>query len=75
MNIHILTIPEDQQRPEVNGADWFWDTNGDLQVRVSPMSDWRYETLLQVHEVIEALLCKFDGVSQKRVDEFDLGLR
>ena len=71
MEIHIKTIPEREQRPEVNGADWFWDEKGDLQVRVSPMSDWRYEILLALHEASEAILCKYDGVSQKSVDEFD----
>lgn len=72
MSINIQVIPESQQRPEVNGADWFWDEKGDLQVRVSPMSDWRYEVALAFHEAFEACLCKNDGVTQKSVDEFDM---
>jgi hypothetical protein len=71
MNIHILVIPESEQRPEVNGADWFWDTNGDLQVRVSPLSDWRREVLLGIHEAVEAVMCKHNGVAQASVDVFD----
>ncbi len=43
-----------------------------LQVRVSPQSDWRYEVLLAVHEMCEAILCKHNGVSQQAVDAFDL---
>lgn len=72
MNIVIKVIPESEQRPEVNGADWFYDGNGDLQVRVSPMSDWRKEALLGIHEAVEAVLCKHNGVSQASVDAFDL---
>lgn len=72
MNIHIKVIPESEQRACVNGADWYWDEEGDLQVRVSPLSDWRREVLLGFHEAIEAVLCKHNGVSQESVDAFDL---
>jgi len=71
MNISIKVIQPKEMRPNVDGADWFWDTNGDLHVRVCPMSDWRYETLLAIHEAVEAVMCKHNGVSQKQVDEFD----
>ena len=59
-------------RAEVNGADWYFDEKGDLQVRVSPMSDWRRETLLEIHECVEAIMCKYNGVTQQAVDAFDL---
>ncbi len=72
MNLHATVIPEVEQRREVNGADWFWDAAGDLQVRVSPLSDWRYEVLLQIHELVEAVLCSHDGVPQSAVDAFDI---
>jgi hypothetical protein len=71
MNINLQVIPPSQMRPEVDGADWFWDSNGDLQVRVCPMSDSRMEIALMLHEAFEALLCHHDGVTQKQVDEFD----
>lgn len=72
MNIHITVIPESEQRPEVNGCDWFWDDKGDLQVRVSPLSDWRREVLLGIHEAVEAIMCKHNGVTQQQVDAFDI---
>lgn len=72
MDIVIKVIPESEQRKEVNGADWFWDAEGNLQVRISPMTDWRYEVALAFHEAFEACLCKNNGVSQKSVDEFDM---
>lgn len=59
-------------RPEVNGADWYFDGLGNLQVRVSPMSDWRREVLLAIHETVEALMCRHNGVTQAAVDAFDL---
>jgi hypothetical protein len=71
MDIHIKVIPPAEMRPEVDGADWFWDDKGDLQVRVCPMSDWRYETLLAIHEAVEAVMCKHNGVTQQSVDVFD----
>ncbi len=43
-----------------------------LQVRVSPQSDERYEILLAIHETCEAILCKYNGVTQAAVDAFDL---
>jgi len=72
MNITIKVIPEQLQRKEVNGADWYFDKDGNLEVRVSHMSDWRYETLLAIHETVEAIMCKHNGISQLEVDAFDL---
>ncbi len=71
MNINIKIIPNKDQRPEVDGCDWFWDQDGNLEVRVSPMSDWRFEVLLGIHEAVEAVMCKHNGVTQKQVDDFD----
>lgn len=104
MNIDIRVIPEAEQRAEVNGCDWFWETTftcedchnpysvrdehpctklcpqcgkimiptQTLHVRVSPMSDERYELLLAIHETCEALLCKYNSVTQAQVDAFDV---
>ena len=71
MNINIQVIPNEQHRPGISGADWYFDQAGDLQVRISKMSDWRYETCLAVHEMVEAILCKYNGVTVAQVDEFD----
>lgn len=71
MDITIKIVPALEMRPEVDGVDWYWDEQGNLQVRVAPMSDWRRETLLAIHETVEAIMCKHNGVTQKSVDEFD----
>jgi hypothetical protein len=72
MNIIAKVIPESEQRKEVNGADWYFDESGDMQVRVSPMSDWRYEVALMLHEIFEAALCKDKGIPEPKVAEFDM---
>lgn len=86
MKILIKAIPHSEQRYPTVG-DWYttstrtkdFDQKGSipdprdtLQIRVSIMSDWRYEALVAVHELCEALLCARAGVTPKMVDEFDL---
>lgn len=44
-----------------------------LHIKVSEMSDWRYEALVGIHEAVEALLCKRSGITEAEVDAFDLG--
>lgn len=83
MKILIETIPHSEQRYPTVG-DWQWKTafkaklseNWDpseqvLHIKVSEMSDWRYEALVGLHEAIEALLCKRAGVTEEQVDVFD----
>lgn len=71
MDIHIKVVPPSEMRPEVDGADWYFDEAGDLQVRICPMSDWRYEMLLAIHETVEAIMCDHNGVTVAQVDKFD----
>jgi len=70
MRIVIETIPHQQQRYDTVG-DWCYLEDDTLLVRVSKMSDSRYEFLVGVHELIEAELCRHEGVTQKEVDDFD----
>lgn len=69
MNVTIRVIPHEDQRYKTCG-DWFYG-NGDLVVCVSDTGDWRSNTLVAVHELVEALLCK-DVISQEAVDKFDM---
>ena len=74
MNIHILTVPNEQikERHDFTGADWWWDEAGDLQVRVAAeLTDWREAMALAMHEAAEALMCKHNGVTVAQVDKFD----
>lgn len=69
MNISIKTIPHIQQRYPTVG-DWQWKGD-DLEITVSSMNNWKYESLVALHELIEALLCKDRNISQTSVDAFD----
>lgn len=71
MEIHIVSIPHDKQRYPTCG-DWQFDANGNVTIRVSKLSDWRREALIAVHELVEVLICKRDGVTEQQVDEFDM---
>lgn len=73
MNIVIQTVPNDQikARKGFTGADWFWNEDGNLQVLVANLGDWREEACLALHEAAEAIMCKHLGITQQAVDEFD----
>lgn len=43
-----------------------------LHIKVSELGDWRYNALIAVHELVEVLKCKHDGVTQEQVDAFDI---
>jgi hypothetical protein len=70
MRITIETIPHSEQRYNTCG-DWIWKDD-DLIIRVSEMGDWRYNAAVAVHELVEVLLCKQDGVTEAAVDAFDM---
>lgn len=70
MNIIIKTIPHNKHRYPTVG-DWYY--KGDtLHIRVSKLSNWRYEFLIALHELVEVFLCRHSGVTQKQVDKFDI---
>jgi hypothetical protein len=74
VNVAIQVIPHDKQRYETVG-DWYfqqgWPGEPDLTIKVSDLGDWRYNMLVAVHELVEALLCKNRGITQAEVDKFD----
>ena len=69
MKINIETITHEKQLYSTVG-DWWWDGKT-LEIRVSELSDWRFEALVAVHELIEVLLCKHRKIAQESVDRFD----
>ena len=73
MDITINTVPNEEIRTRkgFTGADWWWDENGVLQVRVAELGDWREEFALAMHEVSEAGMVKYLGILPKDVDDFD----
>lgn len=71
MRIIIETIPHNTQRYPTIG-DWIIADNGDVTIKISEMGDWRYEMAVAYHELREILVCKWQGITQKEVDEFDI---
>jgi hypothetical protein len=71
LNIKIVTVDHDKQRYPTVG-DWEWSSSDELTITVSNMGDWRKEILVAVHELVEVMLCRERGISQKEVDDFDI---
>jgi hypothetical protein len=53
-------------------GDWFYTNEGFLTIQVADTGDWKYNILVAIHELIEVVLCKNDGITAKQVDKFDL---
>lgn len=70
MKITIEFIEHKDQRYDTPG-DWFYTPADNLVIRVSKLDIPEYEHLIAIHELVEALLCKHDGVRQRAVDRFD----
>jgi hypothetical protein len=74
VNISIKIVPNKMipARKGFTGADWWFDADGNLEVRVAhEVGDWREQTLLAIHEATEAAMCKHLGITVAQVDEFD----
>ena len=72
MRVVIETIPHVEQRYDTCG-DWVWHPDGSLHIRISemphqPQSEW----LVALHEMVEAVLCAYDGIEEEDVTKWDL---
>lgn len=72
MKIVIKSIPQAEHRYPTAG-DYWWDTAGNLQVRVSEMKDSRSMILVALHELVEVILCEDRGIPEPEIMAFDLG--
>jgi hypothetical protein len=79
--VRITSIPHKAQRYNTVG-DWQFiagefdkilDKNiPNLRIRISNLSDERYMYLVAIHEYIEAIICKYTGITEKDVDNWDI---
>lgn len=69
--IILQIIPHEEQRLKMIG-DWFFDQDDNLTVRVTDLGDWRLNFIIARHELDEAMLCKYYGVTTEQVDKYDL---
>lgn len=74
MRILITEINHKNQRYDTAG-DWqfikFSQKGEILKITVSKLTDPRYYYLVAIHEFIEAVLCKFMGITEEMVDKWD----
>lgn len=68
--IVIEIIPHDQQRYPTAG-DWALDENGVMQVKVSNFGLEIENFMVAIHEVVELVLLRHRGVTDKDIDKFD----
>lgn len=73
MTITITTVPHNKQRYRTVG-DWIFDGFGNLQINVSDTGNGKFNSLIALHELIEALLCRFNNpeITTEMVDDFDM---
>jgi hypothetical protein len=72
--IIIDVIDHNGQRYDTVG-DWFFINDRELHIKASRIPndpDNEKSLAIAIHELVEALLCRAHGVSQKEVDDFDL---
>jgi hypothetical protein len=67
---NIETIPHGAQRYDTVG-DYWTDSDGITQFRVSHLGDWRMEFLIAIHEQVEKAITRWQGLSENAIDEFD----
>lgn len=71
IRIEIRTIAHEEQRYPT-WADWEWlDMGSLLRISISRVSDPRYVYLAAIHELLEAIVCQHEQVTQTAVDAFD----
>lgn len=71
MKIVVETIPHVRQRYSTCGDYWI-DSEGNWQIRISSLGSPMFEALVAVHELVEMLLCTRKGVTMEAIDRFDL---
>lgn len=69
--ITIEFIPHKTQRYDTAG-DWRFEGD-ELLISISRTDNPLHEQLVAIHEFAEVLICNNDGVTQRAVDEFDMG--
>lgn len=70
-SINIEIIPHENQRYETPGDYWI-DDDKIMQIRVSDMGDFKKESLVYIHEIVEYILVLSRGISEKEIMDFDI---
>lgn len=70
-SIAVRVIPHAEQRYPTVG-DYWQEADGTWQIRISRMSDPRYEMLVLIHELHELRWALDHGVTMEEIDDFDI---
>src|ERR1035437_6759679 len=65
----INVIPHKLQKYDTAGD--YEESEGVWVTSISEMEDWRYEALVALHEFVEMVLTKNNGVDWALIDDFD----
>lgn len=69
MNIQIQFIPHKNHRHTTIG---YWQFIGDdLIIQISEEISWKNKIIVLFHELIEAAICKSNGITTEECDAFD----
>lgn len=66
----IEVIPHNEQRYNTVG-DWQF-IGDDLVIKISDTKNMTYNSLIALHEFVEAMECKFHGITTEMVDKWDM---
>jgi hypothetical protein len=70
VQILIETVNPQAMRYATVG-DWFYDADGVLHIQVAHCGNGNSELIVAVHELVEALLCRHNDISEGNVTEYD----
>jgi hypothetical protein len=69
--VTIKVVPHKEQRCPIT-AQWSYTNDGTIEITISRMGDVRYEMLLALHELSEAITSTFvPGMDDATTDKFD----
>lgn len=74
LELELKTIPHTKQRYDTCG-DYTQSPDGKIHFRVSELANWRKEACVFIHEFVEKMLCRSAGISDKEIDDFDIGYK
>lgn len=71
MKIEIEIKPIDQMRYPTVG-DYYYKKDGTLKFEIADTGNVVYNTMVLIHEMVEELMTKQLGITEKKISDFDL---
>lgn len=68
----VIEFIENSDQKYPTCGDYEYDDEGVLQVRVSKLGNDYMEELIAIHELVEEMLARRNGVTVKEITDFDL---